>query len=119
LKYPSGDTYYRKKNLVGEGRLIHKLILRNISDKGFAMFYGDESSKHMVIYDLAGKQTANKTIKDKGDEFAMLTSGNEVYLLIKDTYVNSSEGDYNMLAYRTSDSTVLPKYALKDKKGNA
>jgi hypothetical protein len=119
LKYPSGNTYYTKKNLVGEGRLIHKLILRNIADKGFAMFYGDESSKHMVIYDLAGKQAVNKTIKDKGDEFAMLTSGTDVYLLIKDNYVNSSEGEYNMLAYRTSGSTVLPKYALKDKKGNA
>ena len=110
---------YKKTKVIGDARLKHKVQLKNITGKGFAMFYGDESSKHMVIYNLEGKQTVNKTIKDKGDDFALLTSGTDVYILIKDKFVNSSEGEYNMLAYRTSDSTVLPKYALKDKQGKS
>ena len=119
LKYPSGETYMRKKNLIGDGRLAKQLLLKNITGNGFAMFYGDEKNNKMIIYDLNGKQKANKIIKEKGDDFALLTSGADVYILMKDKYVNSSEGEYNMLAYRTTDSTVMPKYALKDKRGNA
>src|SRR5688500_8803464 len=73
------DFTYKKTKIVGNASLKHQVQLKNISGKGFAMFYGDENSKHMVIYDLQGKQTVNKIIKDKGDDFALLTSGTDVY----------------------------------------
>jgi hypothetical protein len=113
------DYNYKKTKVVSDGKLKHQLQLRNITGKGFAMFYGDADNCQLVIYDLNGKQTVKKTIKEKGDGFALLTSGSDVYILVKDKFVNSAEGEYNMLAYRTTDSTVLPKYPLKDKKGNA
>lgn len=115
----SADDYnYKKSKIVSDGKLKQQLQLKNIAGKGFAMFYGDQDNNQLVIYNLEGKQTVKKIIKDKGDEFALLASGTDIYILIKDRFVNSYDGEYFMLAYRTSDSTVLPKYALKDKKGN-
>lgn len=110
---------YGTAKVVGNGNLNHKIQLKNIPGKGFAMFYGDEDSNQFIVYDLNGKQTVKKTIKEKADYFTMLTSGNEVYFLAK--YSDGSGGNINfeMLAYRASDSTVLPKYALKDKQGNS
>jgi hypothetical protein len=93
--------------------------LKNITGKGFAMFYGDENSNQFVVYDLNGRQTVKKTIKEPGEGFSMLTSGTDVYMLIKNKNAETIEEGYNMLAYRTTDSTVLPKYVIRDKKGNS
>ena len=112
-------SYKRKGKVIGDGKLKHNVQLKNISGKGFAMFYGDENSNQFVVYDLGGKQTVKKTIKETGEGFSMLTSGADVYILVKNKNGEAIEEGYNMLAYRTTDSTVLPKYAIKDKKGNS
>lgn len=112
-------NYKRKAKVIGDGKLKHNVQLKNITGKGFAMFYGDDNSNQFVVYDLNGKQTVKKTIKETGEGFSMLTSGTDVYILVKNKNAESIEDGYNMLAYRTTDSTVLPKYAIKDKKGNS
>jgi hypothetical protein len=112
-------AYNNKWKIVGDGKLKHNVQLKNVTGKGFAMFYGDENSNQFVLYDLNGKQTVKKTIKENGEGFSMLTSGEDVYILVKNKNSESIQEGYNMLAYRTADSTVLPKYAIKDKRGNS
>ena len=41
--------------MVGNGRLKQAIQLRNISGKGFACFYGDDSKNNLVILNTNGK----------------------------------------------------------------
>ena len=115
-----GEYDHVKKKVKGEGELKHQVQLKNIAGTGFAMFYGDENKNQLVTYDLRGAQIIKKRIKDKGDDFALLTSGTDVYILVRtDSHDKTFGSEYSMLAYRPSDSTTLPKYKLTDKRGNA
>jgi len=106
-----------RKN-IGEGKLKQDIQLRNLSGKGFACFYGDETKNNLVIYNTAGNQTWKVGVKEEAEGFAMLTSGQDVYLAMKkkDPML---EGGFDLLWYNTKDSTVFPKYSLKDKQGNS
>jgi hypothetical protein len=119
LKYPSGDTYMKKKNLIGDGRLTKQLLLKNITGNGFAMFYGTKKITRWLFLISMESKPRIRLLRKKVMILPCLLPEPMFIFIMKDKYVNSSEGEYNMLAYRTTDSTVLPKYALKDKRGNA
>jgi hypothetical protein len=96
--------------------LKHSLQLSNISQKGFALFFGDESKNNLVVFNAQGKFMWQKLITEQADAFSMLTAGPEVYVLAKQK-AHALEGGYELLSY--SDSATYPKYTLKDKKGNS
>jgi len=43
------------RKVIGNGRLKHNIQLRNITGKGFACFYGDDSKNDLLVFSAAGK----------------------------------------------------------------
>ena len=109
--------YYHSK-LYGNGRLKHPLQLKNITGKGFAVFYGDDSRNNLLVYNSTGKMIWKNQVHEDATDFDMLTSGTEIDLLIKKTD-EMKEGGFEILGYNTTDSSTFPKFILKDKKGNS
>jgi len=106
------------RRVIGNGRLKHNIQLRNITGKGFACFYGDDTKNALLVFSAAGKLLWQKQVKETADDFTMLTSGNEISLLVK-MKEEMKEGGFQVLSYNATDSTAYPKFLLKDKKGNA
>jgi hypothetical protein len=98
--------------------LKHDIQLSNISGKGFALFYGDESKNNLLMYDEKGKQVFMEQIKETAAAFGMLTAGANIHLLYKKSGTAEGEGGFELIGFNTADSTRFPKYALKDKKLN-
>jgi hypothetical protein len=115
-------AYYNKmgflSKVVGDGSLKHDIQLRNISGKGFACFYGDDNKNNLLVFNTAGKLTWQKTVRDEAVNFGLLTSGQDAYLLLK-TKDDMKEGGFELVGFNTADSSLIPKYVLKDKKGNS
>ena len=108
-------TYTR---VMAGGKLKYSLQLRNIPQKGFACFYGDEDNSNLVVYNLAGTQTWKKAVKEDAQAFLLLTAGHDAWLLLKKKEA-MIEGGFELLGYDINDSTSFPKYVLKDKQGNS
>jgi len=118
VKPESQGVFYSNRRVVGNGRLKHGIQLRNIAGQGFACFYGDDTRNCLVTFNTAGKQTWQKQVGEDGTEFTMLTSGQEVNLLVK-LKDEMLEGGYEVLSYNPSNGTAYPRFLLKDKKGNS
>jgi hypothetical protein len=113
------DLFYTtNRKSEGIAKLKYDVQLRNLPQKGFACFYGDETRSNLVIYSPAGKQLWLKQIKEDAEGFSLLTSGSDAYLLLKKKDA-MLQGGFELLGYDTNDSTTFPKYFLKDKKGNS
>jgi|SRR6186713_219413 len=114
----SEEPFYGDKKVYGDAKLKHGVQLKNIPQKGFACFYGDDARKNLLVFNTAGKQTWQKGITEDAEGYHLLTSGTDVYILMKKKEA-MLEGGYELLGYNTADSSVFPKYVLKDKKGNS
>jgi len=109
---------YRKGQLeIGNGGLKEPLRVSNIAGKGFACFFGDDRGKFLYIYDVTGKQTWQKRIGGEEGDYNMLVSGHDVYFLLEKKDEKHG-GNFYVFGYGLEDSTSIPKYYLKDKKGN-
>jgi len=106
------------RKVVGTSKLKQRIELRNISGKGFACFYGDDSKNSLLVFNSTGKLAWQKTIKEDATGFLMLTSGPEIDLLLKKKE-KMKEGGYEIISFNTQDSSSYPKFLLKDKKGNS
>lgn len=117
IKISEYYTPYSSRVFAG-GKLSHSIQLHNVAGKGFACFYGDNNKNNLRIYDAKGNQYWHKVVKeDKVQGFSLLTSNDNVYLLVKKSD-KMLEGGYELLGYKASDSSSFPKYVLKDKQGN-
>jgi hypothetical protein len=103
---------------MGEGKLKHNIQLRNLPQKGFACFYGDDIKNNLLIFNTAGKQVWQTQIKDQAEGYGLMSSSQDVYILLKKKE-KMLEGGYELLGYDTKDSTTFLKYVLKDKRGNS
>ena len=104
--------------MIPTAKLKNELQLKNISQKGFVMAYGDESKNNVLTYDLKGSQTWEKAIKSDLQDINLVTSNHNVYVLTKETD-KMYEGGYELLGFNTDDNSSYPKYVLKDKNGNS
>lgn len=111
--------YITNKRGYANGALKHSIQLRNITKKGFACFYGDDTKNNLVIFNMAGALTWQKQIRDDADDFMMLASGPEISLLIKTAKDKFKEGGFAVLSYNVVDTTTYPKFLLKDRRGNS
>ena len=111
----NADSY---KHGFANGHLKHAIQLHNITGKGFACFYGDNSKNNLVIFNLKSQLTWQKQVHEDAQGFNLLTSGPEVSLLVK-LKEQWKEGGYEVLSYNIVDSTTYPKFLLKDRKGNS
>lgn len=118
MDYYSTGSSSRGYKVSGEGRLKHTIQLSNVPGKGFACFYGDETKKNLLVYNTAGVQTWQKKIGDVAESYSMLTSGEEVYILLKKKH-KMTEGGFELLGFGLNDGTVYPKYELVDKNRRA
>ncbi|HSC40378.1 MAG TPA: hypothetical protein VLD19_20985 [Chitinophagaceae bacterium] len=114
----SPEPFSRGKKVMGKGKLKEDIQLRNIPQKGYALFYGDDSKKSLIIYNPAGKKTWEMPIGDDAQAYILLTSGQDVYILLKKKN-DMLEGGYELLSYGTKDSSTYTKLKLKDRRGSA
>ncbi len=109
---------FGRAKLIGNGKLKQQIQLRNISGKGFAIFYGDDNKNNLLVYNTKGILIWQKQVKEEATDFTLLTSGPEIDLLAKKDE-EMKEGGYEILGYNTNDSTDYPKFLLKDQNGNS
>ncbi len=99
------------------GSLKHKIQLKNVSGKGFVLFFGDANGCNLVAFDFKGSQLWKKKIEDKQD-FALLTSKADVYLLEKEKekYI---EGGGSLSGFNFDNGAAYPKIKMEDNDGRA
>jgi hypothetical protein len=115
---PTPYGYGRTGHWEATGKLQQNIQLKNISQRGFACFYGDEKKNNLVIFNTNGKLGWQRPIKEDAKGFVLLTSGTDVYLLMKQKD-KMLEGGYELLGFNIRDTAVYPKYILKDRNGNS
>ena len=93
----------------------YPIQLKNITGKGFCLFYGDDNKRDLVLFDAAGRLRQDKKIPAE-DAGYLFTSVPNVYLMSKVSGVRG-EGGYRLNAYSTIDSSAEFKYELKDEHG--
>lgn len=118
VKHRIGYYDDRARKPYGSGKLKTDVLLKNISQKGFACFFGDEAKNTLLVYNPAGKQIWQKTVQEDAENYYMLTSQQDVWILAKKKE-KLIEAGYELMGFNTKDSTSAPKYAMKDKKGNS
>src|SRR5262249_13436207 len=69
IKPEGQDVPTSNRKVVGNGRLKQMIQLRNITGKGFACFYGDDSKNNLVVYNTAGKLMWQKQIRENALDF--------------------------------------------------
>lgn len=106
-----------KKKYTYSGDLNHQIQLKNISQKGFVCFYGDNDGCNLIAYDLTGKELWKKSIAEK-QAYIMLASGSDIYLLEKNKE-EFIEGGYSLLSYNFVDGKEYDKVPMHDKDGNS
>lgn len=128
----SSDSYrqiYVGRMVAGEGRLKHDIQLKNIPQKGFVCFYGDENGNFFQVFDTKGMTLRKKEIITTKGDFYMLTSGENIFFLAKkidmfytgrglNTYKVDAEGGFSIFGYSSTDTTVEMNYLVKDKKAH-
>jgi hypothetical protein len=127
----ASDFYYNwGKPVKGYGGLVHDIQIKNISQKGFSVFYGDKVKNNLLVFNTKGELLWQKKINTVANEFYMLTSSRDIYLLSKKDYVTgqtavlggyasvNNEGDYELTGYHTGDTTSETHFTVKDGQGN-
>lgn len=111
--------YYSNKPRTynGAGTQKQAVQVTNIPDKGFACFYREETKNTLLVFNTQGQLTCKKPVNDEAEYFGLMSSGQNVYLLVKKKDQFEDAG-YEIFGYSPSDSTTFPKYTLKDKQGN-
>ncbi|HEX8331303.1 MAG TPA: DUF6770 family protein, partial [Segetibacter sp.] len=99
-----------------EGDLKNEIQLKNVPQKGFTCFFGDDRKRSLIMYDHSGEEVWEKSIAAAKD-FALLASTDDVYLLTKNSD-HTSEGRFVLLGFKNKDGQMHNKFPLEDKQGN-
>jgi len=97
--------------------LKYGMHIKNITGTGFCLFYGDENKKELLIFGVNGKLIRKKKVSVDAEDYYLLTSAPNMYLLTKNKD-DVPEGGYRLYTYSTADSIAEYKFDLKDKQGN-
>ncbi|HEX9512505.1 MAG TPA: DUF6770 family protein [Puia sp.] len=112
------NPYGSSGHWTANGKLQHNIQIKNIPQRGFACFYGDEKKNNLVIFNPDGRLGWQRPIKEDATGYLMLASDQDVYLLMKQKD-KMLEGGYELLGFNIKDTAIYPKYILKDKQGNS
>ncbi len=116
---PDQDLYAPgpySKSFVGYSSLAQPMQIANVQETGFSVFYGDDESNYLSLYNFKGDEIWKKKIaKDKLTYFIMFTSKNDIYLLKGGMSLNSNTDD-QVTGYNVKDNSETLKYSLKDSK---
>jgi hypothetical protein len=119
------NTYYREVNLqmaplgkanafsvkVG-GYLKYGMQIRNIPNKGFCLFYGDDMKQDLVVFDTRGN-TASEQQAAMSNHYYLRTSAEKIYLLMKDDG-RAPEGGFKLYIYSAKDLYAENNFDLRD-----
>ncbi|MCU0321264.1 MAG: hypothetical protein MUE72_02540, partial [Chitinophagaceae bacterium] len=112
--YAPGDLF--SKSLVGYASLAQPMQIANVQETGFSVFYGDDESNYLSLYNFKGDEIwKKKIVKDKQNYFTLFTSKNDVYLLKRSLSLNANT-DNQVTGYSVKDNAETLKYSLKDSK---
>lgn len=98
------------------GNLKHRVLLKNVPGKGFALFYGDQTKIRLQAFDITGKKLWQETVPESNG-YRMLTTPSDIYLLTQKVF-RMQEGGYDIKGYNSANGKAYDRYALMDKKGN-
>ena len=115
LQLQSAEWGARKYQYSGD--LKHRIQLTNISGKGFTCFYGDAKGCYLISYDFKGNQLWKKNIDDK-QQFALLASKSDIYLLEKEKG-KFIEGGGSLAGFNFDDGKPYPRIKLEDNEGRS
>ena len=110
-------TYTSDKTRI-TGGLKKGIQLTNVPDKGFVCFYGENSKNDLVTFNASGNQVWKKQLDD-ADNFFVLASKEDIYVLAKHKDSDNPLGGWDLRGYGFSDSAVYDKYSLQDQQGNS
>ena len=117
-------------SVYANANLKYPVLVKNISQRGFACFFGDDSGNNLLVFNAKGDLLWQKKVVTKANDFYMLTSGENIYLLSKTNYnvgtvaapggyaLLDNEGNYELLGYRYDGASAETHFDLKDDKGN-
>src|SRR5579859_1794740 len=121
------NTYYkevtlRMETLTGKsafsamkiiGYLKYGMQIRNIPNRGFALFYGDDVKQNLLLFDTRGALTHEQEIPTIADRYYLRTTATDIYLLLKDN-VRVPEGGFKLYLYYAKDLTAENYFDLRD-----
>jgi hypothetical protein len=119
------NSYYKEVNLqmtpvtranafsvkVG-GFLKYGMQIRNIPNKGFCLFYGDEMRQELTTFDTKGDLVSEQSAP-MANHYHLRTSAEKVYLLMKDDG-RAPEGGFKLYIYSAKDLYAENNFNLRD-----
>lgn len=94
------------------GYLKYGMQIRNIPNKGFCLFYGDEMKQELVIFDTKGGLTSEQSAP-MANHYHLRTSAEKIYLLMKDDG-RAPEGGFKLYIYSAKDLYAENNFDLRD-----
>jgi hypothetical protein len=95
------------------GKLKRGVQLKNVPQKGFAVFFSDDSDNPLYMFSTQGEERWKKNLSDE-KAYLMLTTTDDIFMLTAD-----SEAAYSVSSYSAADKTDhISRFKLKDKDGN-
>jgi hypothetical protein len=110
-----GRLSARLSRVIGYAYLTHSLQLSNIPNKGFACFYGDDSSNYLTAYSTDGKEMWRREKPGEAQGFTLHTSSDRIYLLRK-TKNRAKYGGYDLFKFDQTGAEHAAT-AMADKSG--
>jgi hypothetical protein len=97
--------------------LEYGMQIKNIPNSGFALFYGDDLRRKLVVFDTRGTVTTEQNAPGFADRFYLQASAWKVYLLTKQDRP-TPEGGFKLYVYSPKDLVVETSFDLRDRNDN-
>jgi hypothetical protein len=121
------NTYYKAVSLMTEtfttrnpfsamkliGFLKFGMQIRNIPNKGFCFFYGDNTQQQLLIFDLGGNVIHEQATPDLADHYYLGATAQDIFLLIKKD-VRVPEGGFRLYVFSSKDLSAENSFDLRD-----
>lgn len=95
------------------GYLKYGMQIKNIPNKGFAFFYGDEVQQNLLLFDMQGNPGPQQEIPVRGELFYLHTTPTLIYLVVKQNG-QSPEGGYRLFVYSPKGLRTENEFDLRD-----
>jgi hypothetical protein len=100
------------------GNIVHNIQLKNMSQRGFACFYGEANHNFLLIFSPKGELLWRKEVDTHFNDYYMLASRGDIYFLCSSDDYAHTYPSYRLLGYSTSDTTALLDYDVVDQHAN-
>jgi hypothetical protein len=113
--FDAHKTFSQSVRLIGY--LKYGMQIRNIPNKGFCFFYGDEFSQKLTLFDMGGNLIHEHTIGEMAELYYLRTTASDIYLMMKKD-VRVPEGGFKLFIYSSKDLGEVTNFDLRDANSN-